>query len=121
MRDAPIGSGTAQHLVDAQNVEGVDTDTHVEGVLARRLGNVFIGTDTGGFKGFGRKLFVFIRDEVATEGELVDGGTFATQVKDTDLINVSIFRRTKSRGFERTFGSGTPRLYRDLGYGLFLQ
>ena len=32
-----IGTGTRQHLVDAQHVEGVDADAHVEGVLAARF------------------------------------------------------------------------------------
>lgn len=102
-------------------MEGVDTDTHVERVLARRLGDVFISADTGGFEGLGGELFVFIGDKMAAEGELVDGGTFTTQVKDADLVEVGLFREVKSWKFGRTFGSGTPRLYRDLGYGLFLQ
>lgn len=51
-RGIPISSSTAQHLVDTDDVEGVNTDTQVEGVLARSLGDVFVGTDAGGFESF---------------------------------------------------------------------
>jgi len=56
----PIRSSAGQHLVDANDVEGVDADTHVEGVFSGCLGDVFVGTDTGGFERFGGELFVFI-------------------------------------------------------------
>ena len=47
---APISSGTGQHLVDPQNVEGVDTNTQVERILSRRLGDILVGTDTSSFQ-----------------------------------------------------------------------
>lgn len=57
---------------------------------------------------------------MAAEREFVYGGTFASKVKDANLTGNS-----GSKGWEvgkrHTFESGTPRLYRDLGYGLFLQ
>lgn len=43
----PIGTSARKHLVDADNVEGVDTNTKVERVLTRGLGDVLVGTDTG--------------------------------------------------------------------------
>ena len=65
---------------------------------------------------------------MAAEGELVNGGTLTTQVEDTNLMIgqeradcQSMFKQQFSKRAERTLGSGTPRLYRDLGYGLFLQ
>ena len=45
----PIGSGTGQHLVDAQDVEGVHADTEMEGILPGRLGDVLVGADTRSF------------------------------------------------------------------------
>lgn len=43
----PIGTSARKHLVDTDNVEGVHTDTQVERVLTRGLGDVLVGTDTG--------------------------------------------------------------------------
>lgn len=48
-----IGTSAGKHLVDAEDVEGVDADAEMEGVLARRLGDVLVGTDAGGFKSLG--------------------------------------------------------------------
>ena len=80
-----IGTGTGQHFVDTQDVEGMYTDTHVERVLAGVLGNVLVGTDTGGFQGFTANLFTLIRQEMDTEGKLVGGSLLATQIKDANL------------------------------------
>ena len=125
---------TIQHLVDAEDVEGVDTDTEMERVLAGGLGHVLVGANTGGLESLGRQLLVLVRDERRAEGEVIDAGTLAPQIEDTDLRNVgedsgdeddasvsegrAMWRRNSRK---ITFGSGTPRLYLDLGYGLFLQ
>lgn len=45
-----IGAGARQHLVDAENVEGVHTDAHVERVLAAVLGDVLVAANAGGFQ-----------------------------------------------------------------------
>jgi len=57
---------------------------------------------------------------MSAEGEVIDGSTLSAQVEDPDLILTSIISRKSERN-GRTLESGTPRLYRDLGYGLFLQ
>jgi hypothetical protein len=44
----------------------------MEGILSGLSYNVFVGADTSGFQGFRRKLLVLVRDEVATEGEVID-------------------------------------------------
>ena len=64
----PIGSGAGQHLVDADDVEGVDTDTEMERVLARGLDDVLVGANTGGLEGLGRELLVLVGNQVAAEG-----------------------------------------------------
>ena len=92
----------------------------MEGVLSRRLGNVLVGADTSSFESLARQLFVFIGDEVSTEGEVVDGSALSSQVEYPDLILTSV-TSCKSESSGRTLESGTPRLYRDFGYGLFLQ
>jgi hypothetical protein len=81
----PISSSTRQHLVDPQDVEGVDTNTQVERIFSRRLGDILVGTDTGCFECLRRKLLVLVRDEMAAEREFVHGGTFTSKVKYANL------------------------------------
>ena len=80
-----IGTGTRQHLVDTEDVEGVDTDSHVERLTTRDLGDVLVSTDTGSLKSLGGKLLKLVRDEVDTEREVVDGSSLSTEIIDTDL------------------------------------
>jgi len=53
-----IGACTTQHFVDAEDVEGVSTDTHVEGVLTGQLGHVLVDHDTSGFESLRGELFI---------------------------------------------------------------
>ena len=46
---SPIGSGAAQHLVDTEDVEGVDTDTKMERILAGNLRDILVGANAGRF------------------------------------------------------------------------
>lgn len=101
-------------------MEGVDANTEMEGILASNFRYILVRTDASGFEGFRRKLLVLIGDEMAAEGELVDRRALATQIEDTDLQTISAKHFTSTYLFH-TFESGTPRLYRDFGYGLFLQ
>jgi len=80
-----IGTSAGQHLVDADDVEGMNADPQMERILARGLGDVFVGANTSSFEGFTRQLFVFIGDEMAAEGEVVYGSTFAAQIENTNL------------------------------------
>jgi hypothetical protein len=80
-----IGTGTRQHLVDTENVEGVDTDSHVERLTTRDLGDVLVSTDTGGLKSLGGKLLKLVRNEVDAEREVVDRSSLSTKIIDTDL------------------------------------
>lgn len=57
----------------------------MESVLAGSLDNVLVRTDTSGLESFRRELLVLVRDKVAAEGEVVDGGTLTTEVVDADL------------------------------------
>jgi len=81
----PISAGAGQHLVDANDVERVQAHSHVERVLAGKLDEVLIGTDSPRLEGLRRDLLKLIGDEVDAEGKLVDLGLFATKVKDADL------------------------------------
>jgi len=80
-----IRSGTGQHLVDANNVEGVDTDTQVERILSGSLRHVLVGANTGGFQSLRRQLFILIRDQVGAEGEVIDRGTLTAKIENSDL------------------------------------
>ena len=86
---APISPSTGQHLVDPQNMEGVDTDTQVERILSRRLCDILVGTNTSSFQRFRRELLVLVGNEMATKRELVNRGTFASQIENTDLSRKS--------------------------------
>ena len=57
----------------------------MERVLARGLGHVLVGADTGGLERLGRELLVLVRHEMAAEGELVDIGALAAKIEDPDL------------------------------------
>jgi hypothetical protein len=88
----PIGSGTGQHLVDSDDVEGVGPDPQVERVLSRGLDDVLVAANSGSFQSLGRDLLVFVRDQVGAEGEVIDGSPLSAQVEDPDL-GVGDYRR----------------------------
>ena len=70
----------------------------MERVLSGRLCNVLVGADTSGFESLTRKLFVFVGDQMSTEGEVVDGSTLSAQVEDPDLILTSATVESLKRG-----------------------
>jgi hypothetical protein len=81
----PIGTSARQHLVDTDDMVGVDTDTEMETFLSGNLDEVLVGANTGGFEGLGGQLLVLVGDEVNAEGEVVDAGLLATEIEDADL------------------------------------
>lgn len=48
--DSPVGSSARQHLVDADDVEGMQTHADVEAVFAAGLHHVLVGTDPSGLQ-----------------------------------------------------------------------
>lgn len=82
---SPIGSGTGQHLVDADNVERVQTHADVELVLAAVLHHVLVAANTSSLQGLGTQLLVLVGDQVHAQGELLHAGLLAAQVEDADL------------------------------------
>lgn len=81
----PISSGTRQHLVDADDVERMQTHTDVELVLAAELDQVLVAANTSCFQSFGAQLFVLIGHQVDAQREILDGGLLATEIEDTDF------------------------------------
>ena len=57
----------------------------MERILPARLRHVLVGADTGRLESLGRQLLVLVRDEMRAEGEVIDAGTLAPQIEDTDL------------------------------------
>ena len=80
-----IGTGARQHLVDADDVEGVGADAQVEALLAGVLDEVLVGADAGGLEGLGAQLLILIGDEVHAEREVIHVGTLAAEIEDADL------------------------------------
>ena len=70
----PISSGTGQHFVDAENVEGVDSDSDVEPILAAVLDEILVAADAPGLQSLGGNLLQLVRHQVDREGELVNTG-----------------------------------------------
>jgi hypothetical protein len=66
-------------------VERVEPDPHVESILTRGLDNVLVGANTSRLERFRGQLFVFVRNQVTAEGEVVDGRSLPAEIVDTDL------------------------------------
>jgi len=79
-----IGTSARKHFVDAQDLEGVHADAHVEGVLATDFDHPLVRGDTSGFEGLGRELLALERHHVHARGELVDIRALAPDVVDAD-------------------------------------
>merc|ERR1712168_506073 len=81
----PISSGTRQHFVDTDDMEGMDTHTNVEGILACNLGHVLVGTNTSSLQSFSRQLLIFIGHKIHTLGKFIHTSLLFTEIKDSDL------------------------------------
>lgn len=80
-----IGTGTGQHLVDTQDVEGVGAHTQVETILTAGLHGVLVGANAGSLQGLRGDVLVFARHQVDGEWELVNAGLLTTAIVDTKL------------------------------------
>ena len=81
----PISSGTGQHFVDPQHVEGVNPHPDVESILAAVLDKVFVAADTPSLESLRGELLQLVRHQVDRQGEFVNSGLLTSQVKDPDL------------------------------------
>ena len=55
----PVSPSTGQHLVDANDVEGVEPHSDVKAIFATAFHHV-LGINTGRLQGFGGELLIFI-------------------------------------------------------------
>ena len=62
----PISSSTGQHLIDAKNVEGMQSHTNVELILTTVFHQVFVAANTTCLQRFRAELFILIRHQVHT-------------------------------------------------------
>jgi hypothetical protein len=81
----PISSSARQHLVDADDVVGVDADTEMERLLSGSLDHVLVGANTGSLESLGGQLLVLVGDQVDAEREVVYVRALATEVENADL------------------------------------
>lgn len=81
----PVSTSTGQHLVDSDDMEGVEPHSDMKAIFATAFYHVFVGTNTGSLQGFRRELLILIRHHVATQWKLVHFCLLPAQIKDTDL------------------------------------
>lgn len=82
---SPISSSARQHLVDSDDVEGMEPHADVELIFTAILDEVLVTADTSGFQRLRTELFVFIGDEVHTQREIVHSRLLPAEIEDTDL------------------------------------
>jgi len=80
-----ISTSARKHLVDADDVEGVDADADVESILTGALGHVLVTCDTASLEGLGGDLLELVGHQVSAEWEVVDRRLLAAKVVDTNL------------------------------------
>ena len=81
----PVRPSTGQHLVDADDMEGMEPHSDVKSIFATAFHHILVGTNSRGLQGFRGQLLVVVGHHVATEWELVHLRLLPTQVKDADL------------------------------------
>lgn len=80
-----ISTGAGEHLVDTDNVPGVDSNSEMEAQLTGVVLHVLVGSNTGGFKSLGGDLLLFARNEMDSAGEFIPVGFLHTAVVHSNL------------------------------------
>jgi hypothetical protein len=81
-----ISTSAGKHLVDADNVPGMGSDSHVEGFLTALGSHVLVSGNTGGLKSLGGDLFLLTGNQMDTSGERFPAGFLHTTIEHTDLV-----------------------------------
>lgn len=63
----------------------VGADTEMETFLSGVLDHVLVGANTGSFESLGAQLLILVGNEVDAEREVINLGTLAAQIEDSDL------------------------------------
>lgn len=66
-------------------MEWMQSHPNVELIFAAEFHQVFVAANTTGFQSFRAQLFIFIRDEMNAQWEVIDESSLSAQVENTDL------------------------------------
>ena len=66
-------------------MEGMDSHSDVETVLATILDEVLVTANTSSLQSLGGKLLKFVRDQVDAQRKLINSSLLTSEVKDPDL------------------------------------
>ena len=66
-------------------MEGMDSHSDVETILATILDEVLVTANTSSLQSLGGKLLKFVRDQMDAQRKLIDSSLFTSEVKDPDL------------------------------------
>ena len=80
-----ISSGTGKHLVDADHMPWVDSDSNVESKFTSVDLHVFVSSDTGGLKSFRGDLLLLVGNKMDAHWELIPIGLLLSSVIDSDF------------------------------------
>jgi hypothetical protein len=80
-----ISTGAGKHLVDADNVPGMRSDSHVEGFFTALGDQVLVSGNTGGFEGLGGELLLLSRNEMDASRESLPSELLHSTVEHTEL------------------------------------
>lgn len=80
-----IGTGAGEHFLLADDVEWVDSDSHVEGVFTCLGHDVLVAGNTARLEGLRRDLLLFPAQEVNAPWKGIDWSALVTKVEITDL------------------------------------
>jgi hypothetical protein len=80
-----ISTGAGKHLVDADNVPGMRSDSHVEGFFTALGDQVLVSGNTGGFEGLGGELLLLSRNEMDASRESLPSELLHSTIVHTEL------------------------------------
>ena len=81
-----ISTGTRKHLVNSDNMEWMDSNSHVEIFSSNVSSHVLVASDSGRLKSLGGNLLLLVANEMDTSWELV-----MTCLLLTDIVNSKLW------------------------------
>ena len=111
-----IGTGAGQHLVDSDNMVGVCSNSEMETFLASHLDKIPVAVSFC-IHNLCRILTYLLAQIRAASSASELSCSYSLETMWTQRGNSSTFARFRPRSKIRIFGSGTPLLNLDFGYG----
>lgn len=81
----PIGSSATKHFILAKNVEGMEANAHVEGVLSCRLEHIFVNNNAASLKALRTKLLLLTTHQVDGHRKSVGVCASVPDIKNGDF------------------------------------